>query len=97
MKSFAEHMTEDRRLAILRFLAAAPGYSGNEGLLRQALLTIGHNVARDVLRTDIAWLAEQGLATTEELGDVWVATITPRGEDAAAGRAQVPGVKRPGP
>jgi hypothetical protein len=88
-------LAEDRRLALLRFLDAAPGYSANESLLHAALERIGHAVARDVVRSDAAWLAEQGLVRTEAVGGITVVEITGRGQDVAAGRAVVPGVKRP--
>lgn len=93
--SWDKHLSEDRRLVMLRFLAAAPGYSGNESLLQAALERIGHSVGRDVIRTEAAWLAEQGLLRTETVHGVLVLTITGRGQDVAAGRSVVPGVKRP--
>jgi hypothetical protein len=50
------------------------------------------------VRSEIAWLAEQGLATSDELpGGLLVATLTERGSDVASGRASVPGVQRPNP
>jgi len=49
------------------------------------------------VRTDLAWLAEQGLLQTATTGDVTMATLLTRGVDVAAGRAVVPGVKRPLP
>jgi hypothetical protein len=93
--SWDQHVAEDRRLALLRFLDAAPGYAANDSLLHAALERIGHTIARDVIRTDAAWLAEQGLVRTETVHGVLVVTITGRGQDVARGRAVVPGVKRP--
>jgi hypothetical protein len=58
---------------------------------------MGHNVSRDVVLVELSWLAEQGLVTLEDLGTMKVATITGRGQDAALGRADVPGVKKPVP
>jgi len=49
------------------------------------------------LRADLAWLAEQGLVTIEEVATVMIATVTRRGGDVAFGRAVVPGVRRPEP
>jgi len=97
MTSFAEHFTEDRRLAILLLLAAAPEYTANEFLLQSALANYGHSVPRDRVRTDLAWLAEQDLLVINTVGDLTVAKLSTRGNDVAAGRTTVPGVKRPAP
>jgi len=96
VKTFLEAQAADRRLSILLLLDQAPGGSGNEALLHDALpTTFGHEPSLDQVRSDIAWLAEQGLVTQREVGGLVLATITARGADAAAGRARVPGVKRP--
>lgn len=97
MPSYAEHFAEDRRLTILRLLADAPDYTANEYLLQSALANHGHSVSRDLLRTDLAWLAEQQLITCNAADTLHVARLAARGADAAAGRAIVPGVKRPAP
>lgn len=99
MQPYTDFVAEDRRLGILRFLAEDADYSLNDSVLQTALDHIGHGVSRDVLRTDLAWLAEQGLVTVEAVmgGKVAVATLTARGADVAGGRAVVPGVKRPTP
>ena len=95
--SFTEHLAEDRRLCLLRVLAEAPGYSANESILHQMIEGFGHAVSRDVVRGDLAWLAEQELIGTREIEDITIARITNRGLDAARGRTQVPGVKKPSP
>lgn len=96
--SFQTTITEDRRLSLLLVLAQTPGYSANAFLLRDAIGQIyGHNASIDQVVGDVAWLTEQGLATSRQAGEVTLATLTPRGADAAAGRATVPGVKRPMP
>jgi hypothetical protein len=56
----------------------------------------GIGVARDRVRTELAWLAEQGLVKVEAFESIRVASITRRGQDVAAGLATVPGVRRPG-
>lgn len=95
---FLAHLTEDRRLSILLVLVETPGYRANAFLLRDAIGQIyGHNASIDQVRTDIAWLAEQALVTARTVGDVTLATLTTRGADVAAGRASVPGVKKPMP
>ena len=96
--SFQQTLTEDRRLSLLLVLNATPGYRANAFLLRDAVSEIyGHSASMDQIRTDLAWLAEQGLITTHTTGDVTMATMTVRGRDVAAGVATVPGVKRPMP
>lgn len=96
--SFQTTLAEDRRLSILLVLEQTPGYSANAFLLRDAVGSIyGHNASIDQVRTDIAWLAEQALVTARAVGEVTLATLTARGADVAAGRAQVPGVKKPMP
>jgi DNA-binding transcriptional ArsR family regulator len=95
--SYPAYLAEDRRLVILRFLAEAQGYSGNESLLTEACISFGHHATRDQVRGDLAWLEEQGLVALEQPGGIMVATIKRRGADVAAGRAQHPGVKRRGP
>jgi len=96
--SFQTTLTEDRRLSLLLVLAETPGYSANAFLLRDAIAQIyGHSASIDQVRTDIAWLAEQQLVTSRTVSEVTLATLTARGADAAAGRAVVPGVKKPMP
>ena len=86
------------RLATLRMLAEAPRLSANDSVLQAAMEAVGLACTRDQMRGHLAWLEEQRLVTLMALGSgLAVATITERGGDVAAGRAVVPGVKRPGP
>lgn len=94
---FNEHLAQDRRLVILRFLAKAPGYELNASVLQSACDSVGHNVSRAVILADIEWLKEGGLVTAEDVHSIKVATATNRGLDVASGRATHPGVKRPAP
>jgi Fe2+ or Zn2+ uptake regulation protein len=95
--TFAELIAADMRLVILRCLNEDPGYDLNESMLQSMLEALGHNVSRDRVLTELAWLAEQGLVTLAWVMKVVVATLTARGADVATGRATVPGVKRPRP
>ena len=96
--SYEQHQIEDRRLVILRALAAAVQYRANAYLLRSFCDQVGHTTSADRLAVDLAWLAEGGLVTTAQpAADVLVATLTARGLDVAEGRASHPGVKRPAP
>lgn len=90
---YTETLREDRRLSLLQTLAGATDYTAHAHLLRQALAGLGHQVAFDVLRGDLAWLDEQGLIVLAD-GEIPVATLTLRGEDAARGLTHVPGVAR---
>lgn len=94
---YSQMISADRRLVVLQALAEDPGYSHNESVLQSILEMFGHQVSRDQLRTMLAWLAEQGLVTTCDVGNIIVAELTSRGADVAAGRATVPGVRRPAP
>ena len=96
--SYQDFVTEDRRLALLRYLASDADYAMNDSIMQRSLERIGHGVSRDVVKGDFAWLAEQGLVSVEVvMGKIHVAKINARGVDVACGRAVVPGVSRPGP
>lgn len=97
MKSFADHIDEDRRLAILRILEGSAEYRSNLFLLQRMLTSIGHAVSTDAINTDLAWLAEQRLLVLETVGGVSIPQLLSRGVDVACGRAIVPGVARPMP
>lgn len=93
--SLAEVFSQDRRLVILRLLAEDLDHKLNTSVLQDALALIGHGCSRDCIATECAWLQEQGLVETEQVGPVTVVRLTGRGQDVAEGRATVPGVKRP--
>ena len=98
MSGFAAILAEDRRLTILRTLAEDHDYSVNDFVLKRALAQLGHDVSRDVLRGDLAWLQDQRLLRVKQMDDgaIWVATATEDGVDVARGRPH-PGVARPAP
>ena len=98
MKSYFEHLREERRLVILRLLSEFAGYTANSSILSSGLAHLGVPASRDQVHTELDWLAEQGLLTQEDLGiGVRTATLTARGDDVAKGLAVVSGVKRPSP
>ncbi len=88
----------DIRLSILLILLSSAAYEHNQFVLRTALTlpVHAHHISMDKLRTELAWLAEQGLITLVQ-GEVWTAKLSSRGMDVAKGIAQQPGVKRPEP
>ncbi|MDU9028722.1 VpaChn25_0724 family phage protein [Pseudomonas mediterranea] len=96
MIPYADYLRQDMRLVILRLLVEMPGYRANSSVLNTALDNFGHTASRDQIKTELQWLAEQGAVSLADIGPVLVATLTERGQDIAAGRARVPGIKRPG-
>lgn len=97
MTDYRNHLAQHMRLALLRLLADAPGYAVNDSLAGSALRQCGFHASRDQVRSELAWLAEQGLCRLEDVGGLTVATLSERGRDVAEGRATVPGVQRPSP
>lgn len=95
--NYDQAMTEDRRLVLLRALAAAAQYRANAFLLRRYCDAVGHVVSAERIETDLAWLAEQGLASLVRSEGITVATLSVRGLDVAEGRATAPGVQKPQP
>lgn len=95
--SFENFKIEDARLTVLRFLVMEKHWSMNEFVLKTALEQMAHTLSRDQVRTQLAWLEEQGLVTIVEVSGWKVARLTSRGEEAANGTITVPGVKRPSP
>ena len=98
MSDYSQFMAEHVRIAILQQAATSPAYRTNSDMLFVILSGMGLSATRDQLRTQLAWLTEQGLVTTNEaMAGLVVGTLTERGLDVAEGRATVPGVRRPGP
>jgi hypothetical protein len=97
MNDFARLIQEDMRLVILMVLAQDADYSHNEYVLRSALRSMGHGISQDKLRSELAWLAEQGLVATSDTAGVVIAKLTARGRDVTEGVSTTPGVKRPEP
>lgn len=92
--SYAQIVTEDIRRKLLEVLEQDPDFSHNEGILQHALAMVGHHISGDRLRSELAWLAEQGLVSVKNVAGVQVAKLTNRGEDVALKRTTVPGVAR---
>lgn len=94
-KDFAQHLREDQRLVLLRILSELQSYRSNSSVLSGLMHRMGHTMTRDQVKTELRWLAEQGLLTLDEAGSVLVATLEERGQDVAEGRARVDGIQRP--
>ena len=95
--SYSEIVIADIRLIILQALHEDVDYAQNEHVILRILQAVGHAISHAQLHTQLAWLEEQGLITLSDVSGMKVAKLTERGEDAALGRARVPGVRRPGP
>lgn len=94
---YQQLITENQRLAVLKFLRDDNDYTQNTSILQDGLTAIGLDISRDKLETEVSWLAEQGLVEIEHYRTVTVVKLTGRGLDVAEGRARVPGIKRPCP
>ena len=95
-KTFHDRLQEDRRLVLLRLLSDLPGYRSNSSVLCMLMNDFGHVVARDYIKSQLAWLAEQHLVTVNDLQGLTLATLTERGHDVSRGMSEAPGVARPG-
>jgi len=95
IKDFSQHLRQDQRLVLLRILSEMPSYRANSSVLVGLMEKLGHTMTRDQVKTELRWLAEQGLLAVEEAGSVLVATLNERGQDVAEGRARVDGIARP--
>jgi len=93
MTPHSERLEAARRQAILVALFLAPGYRLPERQLRESVEATGHAASMDRLRTDCAWLTEQGLVETA----VGALALTERGADVVQSRVDVPGVRRAEP
>ncbi|MDK2955401.1 MAG: hypothetical protein PWQ57_897 [Desulfovibrionales bacterium] len=95
--SYGAVVSEHLRITVLRLLTEWPGYTLNESVLVDLSRDYGFSPSRDRMRTECAWLAEQGLVVVDGPAHCRIVQLTERGGDVAAGRTTVPGVKRPGP
>lgn len=92
---YTKHMTEHRRLCILRILNETGG-TANDSVLDTTLDAFGFpQSTRDDLRNDIRFLKDNGLVVDEWVGTLLVVTITRRGVDVAKGRTTIEGVQPP--
>ena len=86
-----------RRLAVLRLLDESRRRTADEATLRHLLRGLGHAAGRPSLRADLEYLRERDAVAIEDIGGVWLATLTGRGEDVAHGDEALDGVARPEP
>lgn len=97
-ENFYDFTMGHARLTILRTLSEAYGHSSNDSMLIDVMQSFGLPVTRDLLRTQLGWLEEQGLIRLSKPNDaLLVATLRERGHDVATGRARLEGVAQPTP
>lgn len=97
MSDFVTHWRKHLRLTILRLLVPAPGYCLNESLIHGHLPHLSFNCTRDQVRTELTWLAQQGLIHVDDFGGLLSASLSTEGLDVAEGRGTHPDVQRPSP
>ena len=95
--SYAKIIQEHLRITILRMLNDDPNYTTNESIITEYAPDFGVFPSRDQVRSELAWLRDQGLVRYKDDNGIIIASITQRGADVAKGRTTVPGVKRPSP
>ena len=88
--SLSRILQEDRRLVILRTLSEVPEFSLNEGVLKRALVDVGHpETTQEMVRADLQFLEQSTLVRLSMLqmpsGALWVATLLERGMAVANG------------
>ncbi len=94
-KPLTELQAENRRGAILYFLADDAQYTMSTHLLLSALRSVGYARYLNEVNDDAVWMKKQGLVTLEETEDMTLLTLTRKGLDVAQGTLWEPGVKRP--
>ena len=62
---YRQLITENQRLAVLKFLKDDGDYTLNTSILQDGLTAIGLDISRDKLETEVNWLKEQGLVEIE--------------------------------
>ena len=96
--SYADAIAADIRLRLLQLLAAAAEYTQPEAALGAALgEQYGHHLSSDRLASETTWLDDMRLVSRLPVGCTAIVTLSVRGLDVSRGRANVPGVARPGP
>lgn len=91
---FQDIQNEHARISILLTLNEL-NYKSNDSMIQQCCERYHNVMSLDQVRTNLGWLAEQGLVTIEKVDHITNATLTSRGQDVAEGRSFVDGIKRP--
>lgn len=78
-----EALRAERHELIVEILRAAPGWVVSEDVLCSTLAALGHAVAGDTLRSDLAVLVEQGLLTCDPVAKGRVLVVRARASKVA--------------
>lgn len=97
MTDFNEFARRDLRLTLLKALAAQPGFTGNENILQHEAAAVGLNRSREVIRTELNFLASIGAIKAQERGTVMIGTLLARGHDHVKGLLVLDGINTPSP
>lgn len=98
MADLEQFESEQRRLEILRLLAADDDYTLNEDILNRCLGDLGLRTSSARLHSDLRHLECHGAVKIEVKGqDLYVATVTPFGVEVSQGRERAPGIAKPKP
>ncbi len=97
MTAFGMLLRAQRRRVLLGLLAEAPTYESSQYVLYHALEGTHLETSSSAIALELAWLAERGLATLDQLAGATVARVTQRGLDVAKGLILIDGVARPDP
>ena len=92
--SFKDEWDASRRLFILRLLVEVGGEANESNIFRAVQRGGFAQASRDTVRDDLDRLKKARCTTESWLNEsVCVVKLTERGEDAAYGRVEVPGVE----
>lgn len=98
MSDYAEFQRRHWRLAILRHLEGCAGYTANPSILRDVLTGLGFPISHAQMRTECAWLVEQGLIRPAAFDRPYTPIeATEAGVDVARGLSRHPDIARPEP
>ncbi|MBB4287786.1 hypothetical protein [Roseospira goensis] len=94
-KDAKEVAAQEQRLLILRALMDTPAREMNDGMARTALDFRGHRLGIDRVRILLSWLRDARCVEIEDLGQYWVARLTPLGAEVVRAQTVLPGVAHP--
>ena len=95
--TFADRITQLRRLLVVQLLADEPGARHSVWILRDALGDLGHVVSASEMAELADWLAAAGLVRFATRDVPPVVEATERGKSLARGDLTVDGVAKPAP
>lgn len=85
--------TEDHRRSALWFLLYDSDYELSDTMLQQCFEMQRKSISSDQLKTQIAWLCEQGLTTVSNISGISSVALTDRGLEVAKGMVRAVGVR----